>query len=127
VGESIGSTFTRYGVPLVYPSNNRLNGWQRLHEALAPCHGHDHAPKPWLTMHPRCRYGVRTLPLMAQAKDNPEDIDTDSDDHFCDALRYLLMGGVRPASGRQVEPPAPYLSLKWFRQQFPDEPRGVLA
>lgn len=127
VGEAIGTTFTRYGVPLIYPSNDRVNGWQRLHEALAPCTHTDHPPRPWLSIHPRCRYGIRTLPLMVQDENNPEDLDSESDDHWCDALRYLLMGGLRPATARATPAPAALYSPQWFRNRFSQKPKGVLA
>lgn len=127
IGEWIGLTLQRYGMPVLRVSNDRVNGWQRVHEAFAACPHTDHAPRPWLAIHPRCKYLIRTLPLMVQNENNPEDLDSDSDDHACDALRYLLMGGLRPARTQSVEPPpAPY-SLKWFRQRFPGEPKGVLA
>lgn len=122
-GEWIGLTLMRHGLPVRRVSNDRVNGWQRLHEALAidPATG-----TPWLTVHPRCRYGIRTLPLQVQAKQNPEDIDTDNDDHFPDALRYLLMGGLRPGSPRRATAAIPAYSMAWFRNRFAT-PRGVLA
>lgn len=124
LGEWIGLTLIRHGVPCVRVSNDRVNGWQRVHEALAvdPTTG-----TPWLTIHPRCRYGIRTMPLMVQAKNNLEDVDTDSDDHFCDSVRYLLMGGLRPSAPRRsIAPIVPY-SLAWYRQKFASEPSGVLG
>lgn len=133
IGESYAMTFARHGVPLITKlSNNRPQGWQRLHEALAPC---KHAScitadypegTPWLTVHPRCKYLVRTLPLMIQSDGNPEDLDTESDDHACDALRYLLQGGMRPRMGKKVER-APVNSLKWWRETYECQPTGVLA
>src|SRR4030095_13066420 len=85
-GEWIGVTLQRHGMPCRRVSNDRVNGWQRVHEALSvdPV-----TLTPWLTVHPRCKYLTRTLPLMVQAKLNPEDLESDSDDHACDALRYL--------------------------------------
>jgi hypothetical protein len=123
LGEWIGLTLQRHGMPVVRVSNDRVNGWQRVHEALGV------SPKgtPWLTVHPRCRYLIRTLPLMIQAKDNPEDVDTDSDDHAADALRYLLMGGLRPSAPRKSTAPVVPYSMAWFRQRFASEPAGVLA
>lgn len=128
VGESIAATFARYKVPLSFPSNDRLSGWQRVHEALAPCH-HPHCinaqypeGRPWLSVHPRCKYLIRTIPLMVQDETNPEDLDTDSDDHACDALRYLLMGGLRPGQGKKVKQTIPVGSLAWYRSRFPDQP-----
>lgn len=134
VGESIGATFGRAGVPLRYPSNNRLMGWQRVHEALAPCRHPacqtEATPqgRPWLTVDPRCRYLARTMPLMVQAVADPEDVDTTTDDHACDALRYLLMGGLRPQTG-VVAPPLPVGSVGWWRQWHARQAaqRGVLA
>jgi hypothetical protein len=79
-----------------------------------------------MTIHPRCVYGIRTLPLMIQAKDNPEDLDSESDDHWCDALRYLLMGGLRPQLAQSVLTPPPIYSSAWFRRRS-DRPSGVLA
>lgn len=128
MGEWIGLTLQRHGLPVVRVSNDRVNGWQRVHEALAPCTCTDHPPRPWLTVHPRCRYGIRTLPLMVQDDHNPEDLDSDSDDHFCDALRYLLMGGLRPSAARAATPKIEPYSLAWFRQRFNSrEADGVLA
>jgi hypothetical protein len=123
LGEWIGLTLQRYGLPMIRVSNDRVNGWQRVHEAL----GVSPMGRPWLTVHPRCKYLIRTLPLMVQAKTNLEDVDSDSDDHACDALRYLLMGGLRPSTGqRPVAPTVPY-SLGWFRQRFQPREQGVLA
>jgi hypothetical protein len=123
-GEWIGLTLQRHGLPVRRVSNDRVNGWQRVHEALAM----DPVTKtPWLTVHPRCRYLTRTLPLMVQAKLNPEDLESDSDDHACDALRYLLMGGLRPGVvKRQVSELVP-MSSRWWRKYYGDDvSTGVL-
>jgi len=126
LGEWIGLTLARHGVPVVRVSNDRKNGWQRVHEAFAPCPHTDHPPRPWLSIHPRCRYLIRTLPLMVQSDSDAEDLDSDSDDHACDALRYLLMGGLRPASRSQPVKAVPAYSLAWYRQRFHGEGIGVL-
>lgn len=95
VGEWIGLTLIHHGLTgLQRVSNDRVNGWQRVHEALAP----SPLGTPWLTLHPRCRYLIRTIPLQTCADANPEDVDTTGDDHGVDAIRYLLMGGLRPGT-----------------------------
>lgn len=124
LGEWIGLTLIRHGLPVVRVSNDRVNGWQRVHEALGVDPG---TGTPWMTVHPRCKYLIRTLPLMVQAETNPEDLDSDSDDHACDALRYLLMGGLRPSAPQKTTPTAEPYSLAWYRKMFRSEPRGVLA
>ena len=128
LGEWIGLTLQRYGVPVVRVSNDRVNGWQRVHEAFSVCPHTDHAQRPWLAIHPRCKYLIRTIPLMVQDENNPEDLDSESDDHACDAARYLLMGGLRPQSASSpASQPAPPYSLRWFRERYAREPKGVLA
>lgn len=126
LGEWIGLTLARHGVPVTRVSNDRVNGWQRVHEALAPCTHTDHPPRPWLQIDPRCRYLVRTMPLMVQSDNDAEDLNSESDDHACDALRYLLMGGLRPSTRRPPAAPAPAYSLAWYRQRFAREGIGVL-
>ena len=124
-GEWIGLTLMRHGLPVHRVSNDRVNGWQRVHEALAvdPITG-----TPWLTVHPRCKYLARTLPLMVQSRNNPEDLDSDSDDHACDATRYLLMGGLRPDTGRRTPAEVPAYSGAWWRKMSGNRnARGVLA
>ncbi|MFN0314733.1 MAG: hypothetical protein ACKVQA_06835 [Burkholderiales bacterium] len=124
-GEWIGLTLIRHGLPVRRVSNDRVNGWQRVHEALGvdPTTG-----TPWLTVHPRCKYLTRSVPLMVQAKMNPEDMDSDGDDHAADALRYLLMGGLRPSTGQKAADAAPVNSMAWWRKMYGgQEPRGVLA
>lgn len=124
-GEWIGQTLQRHGLPVFRVSNDRVSGWQRVHEALAIDPG---TGTPWLTVHPRCKYLVRTLPLMVQAKNNPEDLDSDSDDHACDALRYLLMSGLRPQTGARAPAQAPVNSMAWWRKMYGGaQPSGVLA
>lgn len=133
IGESYAMTFARHGVPLITKlSNHRPQGWQRVHEALAPC---KHATcqsaaypegTPWLTVHPRCKYLTRTLPLMVQDDTNPEDLDTESDDHASDALRYLIQGGLRPKMGRPAVIEQPNSLRAWRRLASPER-MGVLA
>jgi hypothetical protein len=99
IGEDYIQTFARHRVILTPVSNNRLAGWQRVHEALREMPG---VREPWLTIHPRCKYLIRTFPAMIQDRHNPEDLDTDSDDHGIDAARYLLMGGLRAGSKAMI-------------------------
>ena len=126
IGEDYIQTFARYGVRLIPVSNERLLGWQRVHEALAV----DTATgTPWLTIHPRCKYLIRTLPMMVQAKNDPEDLDTETDDHPADSLRYLLMGGLRPGTKAKTVERMPENSWGWWKQWHAKQERstGVLA
>jgi hypothetical protein len=127
IGESMQQTFARHGVPLLMVSNDRLNGWQRVHEALR---AHPDGKGPFLSVHPRCKYTARTLPLQVQDSHNPEDVDTDGDDHAADMLRYALQRLWTPrknAAPREAPPPAG--SWGWWRNyhERAEKPTGVLA
>jgi phage terminase large subunit len=100
-GESIAETFGRNGIYLIRGNNNRMLGWERVRNLLRA------APdgQPWLSVSPRCRYLIRTLPALQQDSHNPEDLDTDMDDHAADALRYGAMS--RPSPTRFDEPTLP--------------------
>jgi hypothetical protein len=93
VGESIGETLSRLGIPVVKAVNDRMNGWQRLQEMLR------NAPdgRPWLQVHSRCGYLRRTIPaaIRSTAVNRQEDVDTECDDHGLDALRYGVMSRRR--------------------------------
>jgi len=91
VGESIAETFQRYRVPVTSANNDRLNGWQRVQEMLRPAID----GMPWLLVHPRCRYLIRTIPAAVRSETEPEDVDTHGDDHAIDALRYGAMSRRR--------------------------------
>ncbi len=92
-GESIQETFQKgpNNIPIQLGDNNRKNGWQRVREMLEVRED----GQPTIIIHPDCRYLIRSLAQATSAKNDPEDVDTNSDDHALDALRY---GGMsRPA------------------------------
>lgn len=95
-GESIMETLQRQRLPMRAGDNDRINGWLRVHELLQL------APDgtPWLTVEPTCKYLIRSLPAQQSDKRNPDDIDTNGDDHAVDALRYGAMS--RPSPTRQA-------------------------
>ena len=47
--------------------------------------------EPKLKIFNTCRNLLRTFPLLPTDKNNPEDVDTDVEDHAYDALRYGCM------------------------------------
>ena len=117
-GETHLDTFRRYGVPLTAADNDRINGWGRVRAWLRdnPLTG-----KPFLRIHPRCAFLIRTLGAVQMDPGCPEDVETDGPDHAVDALRYWVMG--RPAPSRDVPlisyPPGTVGALK--RQALRDD------
>lgn len=126
-GESIAETFARYGVPLTRANHDRVNGWARLRAwfRMMP-KDPDLGERPYLRIHPRCTYLIRTIPQMVMDEHHPEDLDTDGPDHALDALRYLVMG--RPAPASYIEPVA-YApgTIGWMKQHLLTPSRPVLG
>jgi hypothetical protein len=92
-GQSIGETLQAYGINAVKSDNDRFNGWGRCHALLRS------APDgtPWITVHPDCRYLIRSIAAAKSDDKDPDDVDTDSDDHALDAWRYGAMSRPHPA------------------------------
>lgn len=96
-GESYEETFGKNGVHLTAADNDRVMGWGRLRHWLR---GHPEDSRPWIMFHPRCVYAIRTIPGLVRDKHNPDDLDTNGEDHGADAIRYGVMG--RPTPTRVV-------------------------
>lgn len=121
-GEAIAETLIRAGVPMRKGDNDRRNGWQRCHELLRM------APdeKPWLTVNPACRYLIRSIAGAVSDKHDPDDVDTNSDDHALDAFRYGAMSRPSVAtlvSGKAKVKPG---TFAWWKQE-PARSRGLLG
>lgn len=77
-----------------YPGDNkRLPGWMQCHYRLAfDCDGY-----PSVYFFNTCKHAIRTLPLLTYSERNPEDLDTEGEDHFADSFRYFCMSRpIRP-------------------------------
>ncbi len=94
VGQDIAQSLAHYGVSITGADNDRFNGWMRCHALLRD------APdgKPWLQVHPDCRYLIRSIASAVSDDKDPDDVDTDTDDHALDAWRYGAMSRPNPAT-----------------------------
>lgn len=91
-GTSIGSNLSTHGCrwTRAYKGpGSRIAGWSLIRQMLGAAKRQD-KEKPHLYFFDRAEHHVRTLPIMQRDKKNPEDIDTDLEDHLMDSLRYLL-------------------------------------
>lgn len=91
-GESYAATFARAGLSVWCDDTDPIQGWGRVRHWLQM------APdgSPWLLIHPRCQFAIRTLASLVEDKDNPEDIDAGQEDQAAHAVRLGLMARPSP-------------------------------
>ena len=85
------------GIRLERGNNDRLNGWGVVREHLRPYADPQGKTTAKLQVFETCTNLIRTFPIAIHDERNPEDIDTDGEDHALDALRYGLMSRPKPA------------------------------
>lgn len=97
---SIANFYSDEGLSLLAGNNDRIHGWNAVREYLDWTR--DDAGD--LVRPPKIRVFqgaapnlVRTLPSMVHDETKVEDMDTDGEDHACDALRYLTMYAYKPS------------------------------
>jgi len=86
--------------------NSRVAGWSNLHAYLAMREDlpPDEPPRPHLRVFSDCKYVIEQLAEVPVSPSDPEDVDTTSDDHGADAIRYLLQGRpIRAVKRKSVE------------------------
>lgn len=96
---SIGQIFRENGVkwqPAWNARGSRINGAGEIVRLLA---------EGRLKFFSSCKHCIRTLPALTPDDYNPEDVDTDEEDHLWDALRYAVMR-KRRAPVEEVRTPA---------------------
>ena len=81
-----------WGVPLHKANNNRIQGKNHVHQALAyeVSQGGALAIPPLLQVFESCVNLIRTLPELVYDKYDVEDVDTKGEDHAYDMVRYGL-------------------------------------
>ena len=100
-GPSIAERLARAGVSFRRADNRRVSGvgaiggWDQLRSRLKG----DADGNPLLVVFSTCVHTIRTVPMMQHDPDRPEDLQTDSDDHVVDEIRYACMSRpfIRPA------------------------------
>jgi hypothetical protein len=72
---------------------SRVQGWQILRERLsnaAPIRIGEPREQPGLFVTRRCVQFQETVPVLPRSQRNPDDIDTEAEDHIADEVRYRL-------------------------------------
>lgn len=55
--------------------------------------GKDHPENPAIYIMDHCRNAIAQLPVLPRDPKKPDDVDTDSEDHMYDAIRYRVLAG----------------------------------
>ena len=89
VNQSPADVFLQQGLSLTKANNDRVTGWRVINDMLAQRKLH-------------CFDGwndnlCRTIPSLPRSKSNPEDLDTHTEDHAADELRYAVMHLYQPS------------------------------
>lgn len=86
-GESIAEEAMRCGVFFEKGDHKRIPGWMQVHYRMS----FDEKGIPMLYVFQNCRGFIRTMPMLTYDRVNPEDLDTNGEDHIADEVRYLCM------------------------------------
>lgn len=82
--------------------NSRTNGWQVMRDmmegAIPDEEGHRDAPGLFVTSD--CEHFLRTVPVVPRDGADPDDVDTESEDHVADEVSYACRAPKPPLSGR---------------------------
>ena len=114
---SIAETMGRHGVILPRADNTRvtrdrrMGGWDQVRNRLKGDADHD----PMLFVFSYCRHLIRTLPVMQHDDLNPEDLDSDMEDHAADELRYACMSRPYRATVLTMQDRNPLLVANAFK------------
>lgn len=73
---------------------SRVNGWELIRQRLSEAKKHP-MEKPGLFVFNTCRHFLRTVPTLARDEKKTDDIDTDSEDHIADEVRYRVSAPKR--------------------------------
>lgn len=96
-GPSIGEEMALMGVTWRAADNKRMAGWSELRERLAWRIRDEESgdvigeKPPGLYFLDGCDDSIRTIPVLQHDEKNPEDLDTDGEDHAGDETRYAVM------------------------------------
>lgn len=104
-GRSVAGDMRRSGVhwlPADKKAGSRKQGWQQmrqyLKDALPP--GGGPRERPGLFICEGCTQFLRTVPVLPRDEKDPDDVDTDAEDHVADEARYRLRAHRSEAKSR---------------------------
>lgn len=86
-GTSVAQVAEKFGIYFDKGDNTRRAGWMQVHYRLS----FDGRGVPMMYVFSDCKGFIRTFPSLVYSKTNPEDLDTEGEDHIADEVRYMCM------------------------------------
>lgn len=89
-GHCIADDMARQGVRWTAANKgagSRVSGLEKV-RAMLRASGEAHPEQPGLYAFSHCLHYIRTLPVLPRSTTNPEDVDTNAEDHVFDEVRY---------------------------------------
>jgi hypothetical protein len=80
---------------------------------------------PQLVVSSKCRHFLRTVPSLSMDDDNPEDIDTEQEDHVFDEACHIVMARAYGIKAEEIEKKIETKAKEEKRAQLPTEQRHV--
>lgn len=97
-GISVAEVAEKHGIYFEKGDNTRRAGWMQVHYRL----GFDERGIPMMYVFSGCRGFIRTFPSLVFSGTDPEDLDTEGEDHIADEVRYMCM--ARPIVPKAEKP-----------------------
>jgi hypothetical protein len=94
-GHSVAGEMRRIGVDWVAADKgpgSRKQGWQHLRQRLTAAAAPAPREEPGIFVCARCADFLRTVPVLPRDDRDPDDVDTEAEDHVADEVRYRLRG-----------------------------------
>jgi hypothetical protein len=106
-GMTIHEDMMNEGIYFLKADNDRVHGKMQVHKRMKLDTEVDESTgevideRPMLKVFNSCKGFWRTIPQMREDPKNPEDVDTDQEDHIYDEFRYMCM--ARPIQPKRVQ------------------------
>ncbi len=101
-GNSIAKDMQQVGVrwlPSDKKAGSRTNGWELMRKHLKNATSRE---GPGLYVFDTCRQFIRTVPALPRDSRNPDDVDSDTEDHIADEARYRVLAKRHILTVRQA-------------------------
>ena len=79
---------------------SRINGWEHMRKMFKAA-AQFPMESPGIFVFSNCHQFIRTIPVLPRDENNPDDVDTKSEDHIGDAARYRVLR-LAVAEGRDL-------------------------